>query len=147
MKTTPPATWVMLAIALAAASMPLGAGGNAPKPDRYTACLDAAGGVTVDMLDCAAVELAWLDSRLNGHYGEAMHALPADQRSALRDLQRAWMRYRDLDCSFLNGQALAGTSGLLLQRACLVEKTRERAAAMKDIAERARMFYADGMPN
>ena len=143
----PHATRAMLAIALAAASVPLDAGGNAPKPDRYAACLDASGGVTVEMLDCAAVELAWLDSRLNGHYGEAMGVLPAEQRLALRDLQRAWMRYRDLDCSFLNGQALAGTSGLLLRSSCLVEKTRERAAAMKEIAERARMFYADGIPD
>lgn len=143
----PRATWAMLAITLAAASVPAGARGNAPKPDRYAACLDASGGVTVEMLDCAAVELALLDTRLNGHYREAMDVLPAEQRSALRDLQRVWMRYRDLDCSFLNGQALAGTSGLLLQRSCLVEKTRERAAAMKEIAERARMFYADGLPD
>ncbi|WP_397572652.1 lysozyme inhibitor LprI family protein [Silanimonas sp.] len=140
-------TRVLLALALVAAAAPGDTAGNPARPDRYEACLDASGGVTVEMLDCAEVELSWLNSRLNGHYGEAMAVLPADQRVALRDLQRAWIRYRDLDCGFLNDQALAGSSGLLLQSSCLIDKTRVRVGAMKDIEARARMLFKGDVAN
>ncbi len=134
-------TPVVIALALCAAAAPADSAGNAARPDRYEACMDASGGVTVEMLDCAEVELSWLNSRLNGHYGEAMAMLPADQRVALRDVQRAWIRYRDLDCGFLNDQTLAGTSGRLLQSACLIDKTRMRVGVMKDIEARVRMLF------
>jgi uncharacterized protein YecT (DUF1311 family) len=145
MKVTIRSPAAMLGLALGMLVVTRGAASDVPRHDRYPACLDASGGVTVAMLDCANVELNWLNGRLNGHYAEAVAALPADERLHLRDLQRAWMRYRDLDCSFLNEQGVVGTSGVLLQRSCLVEKTRARVEEMKAIAARARMIYKGEM--
>jgi uncharacterized protein YecT (DUF1311 family) len=41
----------------------------------YTTCMDASGGVTMDMLNCMSSEIEQHDSRLNQAYKAAMQAL------------------------------------------------------------------------
>jgi uncharacterized protein YecT (DUF1311 family) len=109
--------------------------------DRHAACIAASGGVTTAILDCNVVELAWLDSRLNAYDGELAAILPPDRRTALRDVQRAWMRFRDRDGAFLNDPVLVGTSGTVNHSSGHVEMTRQRVEILKGWLETARALF------
>ncbi|WP_223295267.1 lysozyme inhibitor LprI family protein [Allochromatium vinosum] len=67
---------------------------------RYSSCMDQAGGVTVEMLDCIGEELNTQDARLNGAYQKLRAQLSAERRKALQSAQRLWIQYRDANCDF-----------------------------------------------
>lgn len=101
-------------------------------------CMDQPGGSsTVGTGFCLDRELIWWDSMLNDAYGQLMQAmraadkgLPADlaiQASSLRDMQRAWISYRDARCGHEASLWQGGTGSGPAFLNCLMAETAEQA--------------------
>ncbi len=105
------------------------------------ACMKATPGgySTVGMGGCLDRELSFWDDRLN----EVYRALRADERAedeersgefgyvsraeALRDMQRAWIAWRDATCDYERAQWGGGTGGGPATAGCLMRLTGEQA--------------------
>ncbi|WP_374660410.1 lysozyme inhibitor LprI family protein [Phenylobacterium sp.] len=95
---------------------------------EYNRCMDASGGVTVEMRDCNDAEYVRQDARLNAAYKAAMAVRDESQKVALRNAQRTWIKHRDAKCQEnLEG----GTMDLLLVDSCHLSMTMKRAAELE----------------
>ena len=109
------------------------------------ACMqaNAAGSTTVGMGACIGNELAYWDGLLNAYYKVAVdqaRKMDADTRryipeaavaeQALRDMQRAWIPYRDATCAFERAQWGGGSGGGPAAASCLMEMTGKQALAL-----------------
>lgn len=102
------------------------------------------GDTTVGMGACLYEEAAWWDGRLNAAYGalrDAHRATDAEMRAyganppsmadALRDMQRAWIPYRDAACAYARSQWGGGTGGGPASADCLMRLTGEQALRLE----------------
>ena len=101
---------------------------------RFSSCMDQAGGVTVEMLDCIGEELNTQDARLNGAYQKLKSQLSAERRKALQGAQRLWIQYRDANCDFYLDPE-GGTLHQVLAADCVLQETAERAKELEGLAE------------
>lgn len=101
------------------------------------ACMSATpgGSSTYGMTGCIDHELTYWDDRLNASYqrlrtreksedaewGSAPGAV--SQADALREMQRAWIPFRDRKCDYERAQWGGGTGGGPVMMACLMEMT------------------------
>lgn len=99
----------------------------------YTNCMDNSGGVTVDMHNCIGTEHEKQDKRLNAAYKAALKAVGDERGKALKEVQRTWLKYRDLNCNFAGGGE--GTIAVILGASCFLNMTAERADELQGIAE------------
>ena len=124
---SPEATETCLADGGGAECIGLSAGLCTDSPDGYT---------TVGMGFCYGEEWRWWDARLNDVYGRLMAVEAADDAEmkeigasapekapALRDLQRAWIPYRDALCDYERVQWGGGTGQGPATAACLMQET------------------------
>tara|TARA_R110002049_G_scaffold23545_2_gene83260 strand:+ start:75214 stop:75702 length:489 start_codon:yes stop_codon:yes gene_type:complete len=105
------------------------------------ACMEAPGGSsTVGMGGCLDAELRFWDRLLNENYTARMaQAKAADaeaqtyqpnlaiQAEALRDMQRAWIGFRDAACDYERSQWGGGTGAGPATLGCLMQMTGEQA--------------------
>ncbi len=104
-----------------------------------------AGGSTVGMGYCLSRELGYWDERLNANYAAlrrqeralavemaALDAHVPDSLAALREMQRAWMGYRDAVCTYEYSTWGGGTGGGPAHSACLLSLTGEQALMLED---------------
>ena len=85
--------------------------------------------------ECIKTELKGSDSTINRTYSELMKSLSADDRTALRNEQRAWIKTRDQQCgiTWSKGVREAWFEDLLKdyqKTVCVVRLTNERVAAL-----------------
>ncbi|MEQ5826406.1 DUF1311 domain-containing protein [Sulfitobacter sp. NFXS29] len=104
-------------------------------------CMEAPGGYsTYGMGGCLDAELTFWDGLLNENYRARMvQSKSADedatlyqpelpsQAEALRDMQRAWITFRDAACDYERSQWGGGTGGGPATLACLMQMTAEQA--------------------
>lgn len=103
---------------------------------------------TLGMSECLNAELEWWDARLNRAYQllrdrEAQEDadMAADgvnapiQAEALRDMQRAWITYRDAACDFARSQWGGGTGGGPATLSCLLRQTALQAIHLQSYLE------------
>ena len=105
------------------------------------ACMQATDGgeTTVGMGGCLGREWQFWDTRLNAVYKQAMSGAKSidaeledlgssapKQAPALRDMQRAWISFRDAKCDFERSQWGGGTGGGPATVACLMSTTGEQ---------------------
>jgi len=104
-------------------------------------CMEAPGGYsTYGMGGCLDAELTFWDGLLNENYRARMvQSKSADedaalyqpelpsQAEALRDMQRAWITFRDAACDYERSQWGGGTGGGPATLACLMQMTGEQA--------------------
>ncbi|MDF0599212.1 DUF1311 domain-containing protein [Psychromarinibacter sp. C21-152] len=103
------------------------------------ACMETpAGGSTVGMGGCLWNEYQWWDDRLNAVYRDlrasdrAEDAEYGDMPGAgrlvetLRDMQRAWIDFRDATCDYERAQWGGGTGGGPAATRCLMRMTAEQ---------------------
>lgn len=105
------------------------AGETALSP-KYSECMDRAGGITSEMLNCIEEEMRLQDTKLNENYKALQSNLPPARQQPLLEAQRAWIRYRDLNCAYYAdpyGGTLARVSGAL----CMLTMTAERALELE----------------
>ncbi|MEO1038272.1 MAG: lysozyme inhibitor LprI family protein [Pseudomonadota bacterium] len=99
-------------------------------------CMERPGGdTTVGMVTCAGREHAIWDERLNAAYRALRQALDHEyaqnRREALLIAQRAWIRYRDAECSQQALQFEGGTLASVISTSCYLEMTAERALELE----------------
>ena len=123
----------LLAIALTAISLSVSAADDGYSA-TYTRCMDASGGVTMNMLDCMGSETEQHDARLNQNYKAAMQALDKGQQNQLRDAQRLWIKFRDADCALL-GSLTGGSIDRINSASCFLDMTKQRADDLARLTE------------
>lgn len=91
-------------------------------------CADAEDQATLNQ--CAAQEYKAADAELNARFHEIRKRLVDDAatRNLLRDSERAWVSFRDAECTFAASAAAGGSAYPMAYDACLTELTKERAA-------------------
>jgi uncharacterized protein YecT (DUF1311 family) len=89
----------------------------------YRRCMDASGGVTANMRDCAEAEGRRLDARLNAAYRDAMTRLPTSAaRTRLRLLERRWVATRYHGCERSARSERGGTLWLVMMDGCSLDE-------------------------
>ncbi|WP_082190066.1 lysozyme inhibitor LprI family protein [Frateuria defendens] len=109
------------------------AAANTPLRPTYYTCVKAARGVTLALNDCIGAEHDYQDKRLNTAYQRLRTTLPAAQRTALRDEERAWIVQRDKACA---PDGSGGTASLLDANQCQLDQTAARAATLEGRSSR-----------
>lgn len=109
-------------------------------------CMDTTEGgqTTVGMSNCFNAEYVYWDGRLNSAYQAVMAKHRADDAElaelggsspsladALRNMQRAWIPWRDAACGYERDLWGNGTGSGPAQLACLMEMTADRALALE----------------
>ena len=67
---------------------------------NFSTCMERSGGVTVAMMDCLHQETEIQDLRLNKAYKLLMAQLKPERKQELKQVQRAWLAFRDANCRF-----------------------------------------------
>lgn len=101
------------------------------------ACMEdtPGGSSTVAMSGCLDRELQYWDDKLNEHYASALRrARDADEyvdgtpsATALREMQRAWIPFRDATCDYERSHWGGGTGGGPATYSCLMRLTGQQA--------------------
>ena len=93
--------------------------------------VDCAKAITqADMNQCAAQELEREDKKINATYKDLRSKLDSEQQNELKNVQLAWIKYKDLTCKFESGGAAGGSMYSMILASCLAEKTRQRNAEL-----------------
>ena len=110
--------------------------------DAANACMTATEGgeTTVGMNGCLDAEGAVWDAILNEEYArlrteaEAVPPGPGDYRLAdgLRDMQRAWIAFRDAACGFRAAIYRGGTIMSTVTYDCLLRETARQAMSLRE---------------
>src|SRR5262245_244029 len=87
-------------VGLAFLSAELCAAADREMTQEYSTCMDKSKGVTVEMTNCILAETVRQDARLNESYRRLATKLSEERRKALLEAQRAWIQFRDANCSF-----------------------------------------------
>ena len=99
------------------------------------ACMDQTegGSSTPVMGGCLEQEQKFWDDRLNTVYGElrSSYADRPDVSEALRDMQRAWISYRDARCDYIGTQWSGGTGMGPAIIGCMMEATAEQTLLLE----------------
>lgn len=125
-----------------------------PIGETSPACLGAAanacqlldgGGTTLGITECIIAEKVAWDDLLNTNY-QALRDLFRGQEAIgqdlsgeelnlrLRDAQRAWIAFRDADCSFRYDMYRGGTIRNIVGANCSLVMTAQRALELRDMA-------------
>ncbi len=98
---------------------------NALTPAHHN-CMNRAGGVTANMLDCDGTEHALQDRLLNASYQRVMARLTRQQANILRASQRTWLRAREHQCQMAMGEDAGGSLGTIIYSSCFLRQTTQR---------------------
>ncbi len=80
--------------------------------------------------DCYRLEAAIWDDLLNEQYKSLAADVDDEQKAKLRDMQRAWIAYRDSTCGFYYTK-IRGTLAQPMGAACVARETARRALLLK----------------
>jgi len=123
--------FIMIAFGLLL-SMPVLAAADNEMSREYAGCIDRSNGVTSEMLDCMSAEFSRQDARLNENYKRLMSKLSTKRREGLLEAQRAWIRFRDANCSFYHDPE-GGSAAHLAGNSCMLNATADRATELKKL--------------
>ena len=97
---------------------------------QYSSCIDKAGGITANMLDCMWAETKRQDARLNQAYKDVMARLSPERKKQLQEAQRAWIKYRDANCRFY-ADPDGGSIATVNSNDCFMSATASRAKELE----------------
>jgi len=103
---------------------------NTSKP--YAKCLDKVGGVTNAMQECVKEELQRQDSRLGSAYKARMDSVSEKRQPQLRDAQRKWIAFQDVNCKFYYDPQ-GGSAARITANECVVTLTADRAHELETL--------------
>lgn len=83
---------------------------------------------------CAAAEYAAQDKRLNQLYGDYRKRLDDGQKLQLKEVQLAWIKFRDLACAFESASVEGGSAYPMVLNGCLTQKTAARVEELEQLA-------------
>lgn len=87
-----------------------------------------------DMDECASQALNKADAELNQTYVDYRKRLDKAQQNQIRDVQLAWIKYRDLSCKYATSRGTGGSAHNMALQSCLTEKTLERTKELKALS-------------
>ena len=96
------------------------------KPDPCAKALSQA-----DMNDCWGREYKAADATLNQVYWQLVSKLDDQEKAQLKEVESAWLRYRDANCEFVADQYKGGTIRPMTHAICLTDMTKNRTAELK----------------
>jgi uncharacterized protein YecT (DUF1311 family) len=99
---------------------------------EYLTCMSNAEGVVAKMLDCISVEFNRQDSRLNSAYKKLMSKVPKHRKDSLVEAQRAWISFRDANCSFYHDPD-GGSAAHVAGNECTLNATVDRANELENL--------------
>ncbi|WP_127522376.1 lysozyme inhibitor LprI family protein [Mesorhizobium sp. Z1-4] len=82
----------------------------------------------LEMNHCAGLAYEAADAQLNEIYGEVRSRLDPDGTEQLVATQRAWIAYRDAECTFRSRGVEGGTIYATIHAGCLADLTEQRTA-------------------
>ncbi|HEY0229648.1 MAG TPA: lysozyme inhibitor LprI family protein [Dokdonella sp.] len=82
-------------------------------------------------LSAFADEATQADAALNANYKALSSKLDGANQQRLRDAQRAWIAFRDKECSFRARGGDGGSASALASSSCIAELSQQRADALK----------------
>jgi hypothetical protein len=85
----------------------------------------------IQPLYALADEASQADAALNANYKALSSQLDGANLQRLRDAQRAWIAFRDKECSFRAQGTDGGTASALASSGCIAELSQQRADALK----------------
>ncbi len=96
------------------------------------------GSTTTGIVECLRAETDIWDAMLNEEYGKARTTFDRiggeDLKIRLRDAQRAWIAFRDAECTMRYHQWIGGTIRTVVGANCHLQMTANRAIALRDLA-------------
>lgn len=128
---TPP---FYLALAIAATLPLVSIAQVASLSKQFDACMDKSGGVTQGMVECMVAETKRHDARLNKAYKALMGSLNPERQKQLQEAQRAWLKFRDSNCSFYYDHD-GGTLARVQANDCVMNMTANRAKELETLAQ------------
>ena len=84
---------------------------------------------------CAYQEYLQVDKKLNEVYSTYRARLDEDLQRQIKDVQLAWIKFRDLACDFESSGVKGGSVYPFVLQSCLTWMTRERLEQLKILAE------------
>jgi uncharacterized protein YecT (DUF1311 family) len=89
------------------------------------------------MNECAAASLRKADAALNSAYRQIMTRLKNDQdaRRQMTAAQRAWVGFRDAECTFAASKVAGGSASGMIVTSCKAELTAERVKRLQTYLE------------
>lgn len=89
----------------------------------------------MDMNQCAAAELDHETKRINEIYKDLRKGLDAKTRTDLKNVQLAWIKFKDLACELEASGVEGGTMYPMALASCLAEKSRQRSKELKALKQ------------
>ena len=93
-------------------------------------CADAQ--TQTDMNICWGKEYKAADATLNQVYGQLMRKLDAADQAQLKQVEAAWLKYRDANCEFVADRYKGGTIRPMIEAICLADTTRNRTVELRN---------------
>ncbi|HEY8225057.1 MAG TPA: lysozyme inhibitor LprI family protein [Pyrinomonadaceae bacterium] len=84
-----------------------------------------------DMNNCYGNEYKTADAILNQTYRRLVSMLNDEEKSQLKEVETAWLKYRDANCDFVADQYKGGTLRPTIHAICLARVTSNRTAELK----------------
>ncbi len=83
------------------------------------------------MNDCSGKEYKAADATLNQVYRQLVSKLDDEEKAQLKEVESAWLKYRDANCNFVADQYKGGTIRPMIDAMCLAEMTKNRTAELR----------------
>lgn len=128
---------ILAAMLLAGAlALPALADDEDPIDAALSKCLDGEMS-TQGMVECYGAAYESWDAALNATYGSVMKTLSAEEGAALKEAQRAWIRFRDAESTFLASLLTPdrGTMMRITVNAMMTEVVKQRVLALRSLEE------------
>lgn len=91
----------------------------------------------LEMNACAANEYQREDAKLNEYYKELAGKLGPSEKERLKAAQRAWIKFRDLQCELEASRYEGGSIRPLVRSSCLAQVTKQRNEDLRRMIEDA----------
>ncbi|WP_188052170.1 lysozyme inhibitor LprI family protein [Aureimonas fodinaquatilis] len=99
--------------------------------NNHDQCMEAAGGVTVDMLDCTSTALQQAEEDLSAQYERTIQEIEPETGTRLGISRQHWMAYRESTCDAEAAAASGGSFSSVARLDCLLRLTRDRLQWLK----------------
>jgi uncharacterized protein YecT (DUF1311 family) len=93
-------------------------------------CADAQS--QAEMNICWGKEYKAADATLNQVYGQLTRKLDDADRAQLKQVEAAWLKYRDANCEFVADQYKGGSIRPMIEAMCLADTTRNRTTELRN---------------
>jgi uncharacterized protein YecT (DUF1311 family) len=119
-----------LAVVFLMLLVPVGALTFAQETKKPTPCADAQ--TQADMNICWGKEYKAADATLNQVYGQLMRKLDEADKAQLKQVEAAWLKYRDANCEFVGDQYKGGSIRPMIVAMCLADTTGNRTVELRN---------------